>query len=84
VPLRRFAVIGAALIGEDGVRDVTTAVDVGSKSWPIPYPAPTVGLPPWYRFATNGLLLRYIAGGGVALLQPTDQKVAAFTGFCKF
>ena len=21
------------------------------------------GLPPWYRFATNGLLLRYIAGG---------------------
>ena len=28
------------------------------------YPAPTVGLPPWYRFATNGLLLRYIAGGG--------------------
>ena len=28
------------------------------------YPAPAVGLPPWYRFATNGLLLRYIAGGG--------------------
>jgi len=27
-------VIGAALIGEDGVRDVTTAVDIGSKSWP--------------------------------------------------
>jgi hypothetical protein len=33
--LRRFAVIGAALIGEDGVRDVTTAVDIGSKSWPF-------------------------------------------------
>ena len=25
MPLRRFAVIGAALIGEDGVRDVTIA-----------------------------------------------------------
>ena len=25
MPLRRFAVIGAALIAEDGVRDVTTA-----------------------------------------------------------
>ena len=28
------------------------------------YPAPAVGLPPWYRFATNGLLLRYTAGAG--------------------
>ena len=28
------------------------------------YPAPAVGLSPSYRFATNGLLLRYIAGGG--------------------
>jgi len=27
--------IGAALIGKDGVRDVTTAVDIGSKSWPF-------------------------------------------------
>jgi len=27
------------------------------------YPAPAVGLPPWYRFAINGLVLRYIAGG---------------------
>ena len=27
-------------------------------------PAPAVGIPPWYRFATNGLLLCYIAGGG--------------------
>jgi hypothetical protein len=40
--LRRFAVIGAALIGEDGVRDVTiaprydaAAVDIGGKSWPF-------------------------------------------------
>ena len=30
----------------------------------IRYPAPAVGLPRSYRFATNGLLLRYIAGGG--------------------
>ena len=28
------------------------------------YSAPAVGLPPSYRFATGGLLLRYIAGGG--------------------
>ena len=28
------------------------------------YPAPAVGLPLWYRFAANGLLLRYIVGGG--------------------
>jgi hypothetical protein len=33
--LRRLAVIGAAPIGEDGVRNVTTAVDMGSKSWPF-------------------------------------------------
>ena len=45
------------------------------------YPAPTVGLPPWYRFATNGLLLRYIAGGGGRY---TNQRVAAFKGFCRF
>ena len=54
---------GAALI-EDGVRDVTTAVDIGSEVLAIRYPAPAVGLPPSYRFATDGLLLRYIAGGG--------------------
>ena len=45
------------------------------------YPAPAVGLPPWYRFATNGLLLRYIGGGGERY---TNWKVAAsrvFVGF---
>jgi len=36
------------------------------------YPAPAVGLPPSYRFATKALLLRYITGGDVRLLQPTD------------
>ena len=42
MPLRRFAVIGAALIGEDGVRDImiaprndAAAVDIGSKSRPF-------------------------------------------------
>ena len=34
--------IGAALIGEDGVRDVTTAVDIGGKSWPF-----DIRLRPW-------------------------------------
>jgi hypothetical protein len=65
--LRRFAVIGAALIGEDGVRDVTIAPRNDAAAVDIPavrYPAPAVGLPPWYRFATDRLLLRYIAGGG--------------------
>ena len=42
------------------------------------YLARAVGLPPWYRFATNGLLLRYIAGGGGRY---TNWKVAAFKGF---
>jgi hypothetical protein len=35
----------------------------------------------WYRFAINGLLLHYIAGGGGRY---TNQKVAAFKGFCRF
>ncbi len=58
---RRFAVIGATLTGEDGVRDVTTAVDIGSKSWPFdirPRPRafrPHIGLLP----------MGYIAGGDV-------------------
>ena len=68
MPLRRFAVIGAALIGEDGVRDVTTAprndaaaVDVGSKSWPF-----DIRLRPWVFRPHIGLLpLRYIAAGDV-------------------
>ena len=73
--LRRFAVIGAALIGEDGVRDVTiaprndaAAVDIGSKSWPF-----DIRLRPWVFRPHIGLLpLRYIAGGDVRPLQPTD------------
>ena len=67
MPLRRFATIGAALIGEDGVRDVTIAPRNDAAAVDIPavrYLVPAVGLPPWYRFAINGLLLRYIAGGG--------------------
>jgi len=51
VPLRRRAVIGAALIGEDGVRDVTTAVDIGSKSSPF-----DIRLRPWAFRPGIGLL----------------------------
>jgi hypothetical protein len=69
--LRRFAVIGGAA-GEDGVRDVTD----GRR-----YPAPAVGLPPWYEFATKALLLRYIGGDGGRY---TNEKVTAFKGFCMF
>ena len=77
MPLRRFAVIGSALIGEDGVRDVTTAVDIGSKPWPF-----DIRLRPWVFRPHIGLLpLRYIAGGGPALY---ELEVAAFKGFCRF
>ena len=41
---------GAALI-EDGVRDVTTAVDIGSKSWPF-----DIRLQPWVFRPPTGLL----------------------------
>jgi len=61
VPLRRFAVIGTALIGEDGVRDVATAVDIGSKSWPF-----DIRLRSWgFRPHIGSLPLSYIAGGDV-------------------
>ena len=77
----RFAVIGAALISEDGVRDVTTAVDIGSKSWPF-----DIRLRPWAFRPGIGLLPMgfYCAtspGGGVRY---TNQRVAAFKGFCRF
>ena len=60
VPLPRFAVIGPALIGEDGVRDVTTARRNDAAAYrqqvlAIRYPAPAVGLPPSYRLATIAL-----------------------------
>ena len=50
--------IGAALIGEDGVRDLTTAVDIGSKSWPF-----DIRLRLWVFRPLNGLL--YITGDDV-------------------
>ena len=80
---RRLAVIGAALIGEDGVRDVTivraTMLRPSISAASPGYPSPTVGFPPWYRFATNALLLRYSAGGGCAMIirwniRPNERK----------
>ena len=68
MPLRRLAVIGAALIGEDGVRDVTIVRATmlrPSISRPFDIRLRPWGLPPSYRFATKALLLRYIAGGDV-------------------
>jgi len=47
----------------------------------IRYPAPTVGLPPWYRFAINGLLLRYIAGGDVRPVATNGLESGRFQGF---
>jgi len=45
------------------------------------YPPPAVGLPPWYRFAINGLLLRYIAGGDVRPVATNRLESGRFHGF---
>ena len=77
LPLRRFAVIGAALIGEDGVRDVTTAVDIGSKSWPF-----DIRLRPWVFRPHIGLLpLRYIAAGDVRSVATNGLESGRSQGF---
>jgi hypothetical protein len=74
--LRRLAVIGAALIGEDGVRDVTTAVDIGSK-WPF-----DIRLRPWVFRPRIGLLpLSYIAGGDVRPVATNRLESGRFQGF---
>ena len=39
---RAVVATSAALIGENGIRNVTTAVDIGSKSWPF-----DIRLRPW-------------------------------------
>ena len=44
------------------------------------YPAPAVGLPPWYRFATNGLLLRY----SQAVAGVYELESGHFQGFLSF
>ena len=84
MPLRRFAVIGAALIGDDGVRDVTTAprndaaaVAIGSKSWPF-----DIRLRPWVFRPHIGLLpLRYIAAGDVRSVATNGLESGRFQGF---
>ena len=77
MPLRRFAVIDAALIGEDGVRDVTTAVDIGSKSWPF-----DIRLRPWVFRPHIGLLpLSYIAAGDVRPVATNGLESGRFQGF---
>ena len=81
--LRRFAVIGAALIGQDGVRDVTiaarndaAAVAIGSKSWPFDIRLrpwvfrPHIGLLPWRAWA------RYCAEG----VTPSQPSNVAYIG----
>ena len=76
--------IGAALIGEDGVRDVTiaprndaAAVAIGSKSWPF-----DIRLRPWVFRARTGLLpLRYIADGDVRSVATKGLESGRFQGF---
>ena len=55
---------------QDGVRDVTTAIDIGSKSWPF-----DIRLRPWVFRPHIGLLpLRYIAGGDVRRANHCDMS----------
>jgi hypothetical protein len=72
-----------ALIGEDGVRDVTiaprndaAAVAIGSKSWPF-----DIRLRPWVFRTRIGLLsLRYIAGGEVRPVATNGLESGRFRG----
>ena len=69
--------IDAALIGEDGVRDVTMAVDIGSKSWPF-----DIRLRPWVFRPHIGLLpLSYIAGGDEHPVATNGLESGRFQGF---
>ena len=77
--------LGFALIGEDGVRDVTiaprndaAAVAIGSKSWPL-----DIRLRPWVFRPLIGSL-RYFAGGDVRPVATNGWKVGAFRGFVGF
>ena len=82
MPLRRFAVIGAALIGEDGVRDVTiaprndaAAVAIGGKSWRL-----DIRLRPWVFRPHIGLLtLRSLAGGDVRAVATNGTRKWPFS-----
>ena len=84
MPLRRFAVIGAALISDDGVCDVTTgprndaaAVAIGGKSWPL-----DIRLRPWVFRPHIGLLtLRSLAGGDVRSFTTNGVESGRFQGF---
>ena len=72
--------IGSALIGEDGVRDVTTAVDIGSKSWPF-----DIRLRPWIFRPHIGLLpLSYIAAGDVRPVATNELETGRFRGVVDF
>ena len=79
-----FALTGAALIGEDGVRDVTiapcndaVAVAIGSKSWPL-----DIRLRPWVFRPHIGLLtLRSLAGGDVRAVATNGPESGRFQGF---
>jgi hypothetical protein len=61
----KFAALIAAFEPAQEIVYLADVARIVAASPGIRYPAPAVGLPPWYRFAINGLLLRYIAGGDV-------------------
>jgi hypothetical protein len=85
--LRRSAVISAALIGEDGVCDVTiaprndaAAVAIGGKSWPF-----DIRLRPWVSRPHIGLLpLRYPVGGEVRSFATNGLETGRFKVFVGF
>ena len=84
MPLRRFAVIGAALIGEDGVCDVTiaprndaAAVAIGSKSWPFDNRLRPLVFRPHIAL----LPLRNIAARDVRPVATNGEESGRFQGF---
>ena len=89
MPLRRFVVIGAALIGEDGVRDVTiaprndaAAVAIGGKSWRLDIRLSISGSGRWVFRPHIGLLtLRSLAGGDVRAVATNGLESGRFQGF---
>ena len=78
--MRRFAVIGAALIGEDGVRDVTIVrATMLRPSISRPF---DIRLRPWVFRPHIGLLpLRYIAGGDLRPVATNVLESGRFQGF---
>ncbi len=80
MPSRRLAVIGAALIGEDGIREVTTAVDMGGKSWPF-----DIRLGSWaFRPGIGLLSMGFPCATSPVVVGAIRLESGHFQRFCRF